>query len=106
MREGKARKRCVSRSALCYYLAASLYIITLAQVEGRKGHARRTPRFASAYDPAAAEAAKKEPPRPTYLELLRCGGRTSRLAARKKKKKPKPKFRLFTNETRLVPEAI
>ncbi len=50
-------------------------------------------RYGRPYDPEEAEAAKKKPKRPTYLELLRCGGRTSRLKAKKKKQKPKPKFR-------------
>ena len=31
----------------------------------------------------------------SYLDLVRCGGRTSRLNARKKAEKPKPKFRSY-----------
>ena len=66
-------------------------------MEGRKGQDRRCVRYGKAYDPEEAEAAKKRPRRPTYLELLRCGGKTSRLKAQKKKQKPKPKFRQMQN---------
>ena len=53
-------------------------------MEGRKGQDRRHPRLAAAYDPD-----EKPRPRYSYLDIVRCGGRTSRLAAKKKKEKPK-----------------
>ena len=41
------------------------------KVEGKRERQRRCPRYGSPYDPEEAERAKKAPPRPTYLELLR-----------------------------------
>ena len=133
-------------------------------MEGKRGRQRRCPRYGIPYDPEEAERAKKAPPRPTYLELLRdpfhktgnqfilisvqfvvssfgfvncdspniltharpivlgheffnamkiclnrmeyitsrCGGRTSRLKATKRREKPKPKFRYQTKPKCLI----
>lgn len=56
------------------------------EVEGKTGNERtiRPPIM----DP---EKEKKKPI--SYLDLLRCGGRSYRLAAKKKKAKPKAKYR-------------
>jgi hypothetical protein len=45
---------------------------------------------ANAYDPDA-----KKRPVYKYLDIVRCGGRTSRLAAKKKNEKPKKKSRSY-----------
>ena len=46
-------------------------MIVMDEVEGKRGRQRRCPRYSAAYDPEEAERAKKAPPPPTYLELLR-----------------------------------
>ena len=68
------------------------FVAFYQKVEGRKGQDRRSARMGSAYDPDA-----KPRPQYSYLDIVRCGGRTSRLAAKKKKEKPKKGYvsRLF-----------
>ncbi len=59
------------------------------QVRGRTGNQRalRPP----VGDPPQPEKKKQI----SYLDLLRCGGKTHRLAAKKKKEKPKKKYRSY-----------
>ena len=61
--------------------------VILDEVKGLKGNDR------ALRPPIGANDDYKKPPKYTYLDLLRCGGKTHRLAAKKKKEKPKKKYR-------------
>jgi hypothetical protein len=60
--------------------------VILDEIKGKKGNDR------SLRPPIVDSAQEKKKPI-SYLDLLRCGGKTHRLAAKKKKQKPKAKYR-------------
>ncbi len=63
--------------------------VNLVQVEGRKAKDKRCVRLSEPYDPNKPKPKKK--PQYSYLDLVRCNGRTSQLAATKRKQKAKKK---------------
>ena len=70
-----------------YDLTAREKRVIWDEVKGLKGNDR------ALRPPVGANDDYKKPPKYTYLDLLRCGGKTHRLAAKKKKEKPKAKYR-------------
>ena len=65
------------------------------EVKGLKGNQRSAVRPPIPGPSGASHGDHRKPPKYTYLDLLRCGGKTHRLNAKKKReeKKKKTKYR-------------
>ncbi len=96
----------VTKEYGCTRAERQLVIDEINNVPASKRGPMREPRDVAAEkrrreeeEKAARKAGRKyRPGQPqySYLDLVRCGGRTSHLQAKRKKEKPKPKFRSYT----------